>query len=255
MLISSKSSVRLEKELAERKEVYCKGLFLSARWFVLSEVAKRGTHVILLPDRESAEYCSSDIYGLVEGDIVFFLPDSGKAIERSNYKSSVGVQRTSAIGKLMSNPSNSERLFIITYPEALKERIPSATTINDSLLRISVGQEISHGKIKEILAGQGFEKVDFVSAPGQYSIRGSIIDIFSYSYNNPFRLSFFGNEVEKIHVFDCNTQLSVEEREEVDIVPDLVSGAYPPSENQPHYAASFSWSRAKAARSECRRSR
>ena len=224
MLISSKSSVRLEKELAERKEVYCKGLFLSARWFVLSEVAKKGTHVILLPDRESAEYCSSDIYGLVEGDIVFFLPDSGKAIERSNYKSSVGVQRTSAIGKLMSNPDNSERLFIITYPEALKERIPSATTINDSLLRISVGQEISHGRIKEILAEQGFEKVDFVSAPGQYSIRGSIIDIFSYSYNNPFRLSFFGNEVEKIHVFDCNTQLSVEEREEVDIVPDLVSG-------------------------------
>ena len=118
-MISSKSREKLGQELAKRKEVYCKGLFLSARWFVLSEVASQGTHVVLLPDRESAEYCSADLYSLIEGDIVFYLPDSGKAVERSNYKSSVGVQRTSAIGKLMSNADNSKRLFIVTYPEAL----------------------------------------------------------------------------------------------------------------------------------------
>lgn len=224
MLISSKSREKLGHELAKRKEVYCKGLFLSARWFVLSEVASQGTHVVLLPDRESAEYCSADIYGLVEGDIVFYLPDSGKAIERSNYKSSVGVQRTSAIGKLISNSDNSQRLFIVTYPEALKELIPSTSKITSSLLKVSVGQEISHEEVKQILSSQGFEKVDFVSAPGQYSIRGSIIDVFSFSFNNPYRFSFFGNEVEKIHVFDCNTQLSIEERTEVEIFPDLVSG-------------------------------
>ena len=228
MLISSKSREKLGHELAKRKEVYCKGLFLSARWFVLSEVASQGTHVVLLPDRESAEYCSADIYGLVEGDIVFYLPDSGKAIERSNYKSSVGVQRTSAIGKLISNSDNSQRLFIVTYPEALKEPIPSTSKITSSLLKVSVGQEISHEDVKQILSSQGFEKVDFVSAPGQYSIRGSIIDVFSFSFNNPYRFSFFGNEVEKIHVFDhvfdCNTQLSIEERTEVEIFPDLVSG-------------------------------
>ena len=224
MLISSKSREKLGHELAKRKEVYCKGLFLSARWFVLSEVASQGTHVVLLPDRESAEYCSADIYGLVEGDIVFYLPDSGKAIERSNYKSSVGVQRTSAIGKLISNSDNSQRLFIVTYPEALKEPTPSTSKITSSLLKVSVGQEISHEEVKQILSSQGFEKVDFVSAPGQYSIRGSIIDVFSFSFNNPYRFSFFGNEVEKIHVFDCNTQLSIEERTEVEIFPDLVSG-------------------------------
>ena len=224
MLISSKSGSKLELKIAVRREVYCKGLFLSARWFVLSEAAKTGTHVILLPDRESAEYCSSDIYGLVEGDIVFYLPDSGKSIERSNYKSSVGVQRTSAIGKLMDNQDNSKRLFIITYPDALKERIPSVSEISTTVLKISRDQEISHDRIREILAEMGFEKVDFVSAPGQYSIRGSIIDVFSYSYNHPYRFSFFGNEVERIHVFDCNTQLSVEEKEEVEIFPDLVSG-------------------------------
>ncbi len=223
MLISSGSVRKLEGRLAERREVYCRGLFLSARWFVLSNVAKTGTHVVLLPDKESAEYCSSDLYGLVEGDIVFFLPDSGKAIERSNYKSTVGVQRTSAIGKLISNKDNSQRLFIVTYPDALKEKIPTSSDISSSFFKLSAGQEVSHEKIRETLSGQGFEKVDLVSAPGQYSIRGSIIDIFSYSFNDPYRLSFFGDEIETIHVFDCNTQLSKEKRDEIVVVPDLVN--------------------------------
>ena len=80
MLISKKTSDVLSSTLKERKEVYCKGLFLSARWFVLTQVAKGGTHLILMPDKESAEYCASDLYSLVEGDIVFFLPDSGKVL-------------------------------------------------------------------------------------------------------------------------------------------------------------------------------
>ena len=205
MLISEKSVAKLALSLAERKEVYCKGLFLSARWFVVSQVAKTGVNVILMPDKESAEYCASDLYGLVEGDIVFFLPDSGKVVEKSNFKSSMGVQRTSSIGKLMSDKDNSKRLFIVTYPDALKEKIPSAPSIEKSLLKIRVGQEISHDTIKETLASQGFEKVDFVSAPGQFSIRGSIIDVFSFSFNLPYRISFFGDEVERIHIFDCNT--------------------------------------------------
>lgn len=223
MLISSESSRTLSGKLLSEKEIHCKGLFLSARWFVVSQVAAGGTNVIVLPDRESAEYCCSDLYALTDGDIVFYLPDSGRGVERSYYKSSLGVQRTSAVGKLLSNPDNSSRLFIVTYPEALEEPVPGRESIKSSILRISEGQEISHDAIRDILAGQRFEKVDFVSAPGQYSIRGAIIDIFSYSFNHPFRVSFFGDEVERINVFDCNTQLSVEEKKEVEIFPDLVS--------------------------------
>ena len=222
VLISTKKTAGLTSGLAERREVYCKGLFLSARWFVLSQVAKSGTHVVILPDKESAEYCASDLYGLVDGDIVFFLPDSGKVVEKSNFKSSVGVQRTSAIGKLIENGDNKSRLFIVTYPDALKEKVPEVKDIEGSILKISTGKEISHDKIKEILVSQGFERVDFVSSPGQFSIRGSIIDVFSFSFNYPFRISFFGDEVEKIHVFDCNTQLSKEEKDEIEIFPDLV---------------------------------
>ena len=87
MLISRISSEKLREAIARRREVYCSGLFLSARWFVLSGVASSGMQLVILPDQESAEYCSSDLYNLVEGDCVFFLPASGKNIERSNYKS------------------------------------------------------------------------------------------------------------------------------------------------------------------------
>ena len=221
MLISSVSSGKLAGKIVKDKEVYCKGLFLSARWFVVSQCAGKGTNLIILPDKESAEYCASDLYSLVEGDVVFFLPDSGKGVEKSNYKSTLGVQRTSAIGKIISNKGNQTQLFIVTYPEALEELVPGMVEIADSVIKVRVGEEISHDTIKEKLAGQGFEKVDFVSAPGQYSIRGSIIDIFSYSFNDPFRISFFGNEVESIHVFDCNTQLSKEERKEIEVFPDI----------------------------------
>lgn len=225
MLISSASVKILSERLLRKGDVYCKGLFLSARWFVVSGSAPCGTNVIVLPDRESAEYCCSDLYALTDGDVVFYLPDSGKGVERSNYKSSLGVQRTSAIGKIMAGADNSSVLYIVTYPEALEEPVPAPDAINASILRISEGQEISHDDIQRILSAQGFERVDFVSAPGQYSIRGAIVDIFSYSFNQPFRVSFFGDEVERIHVFDCNTQLSVEERKEVEIFPDLTAEA------------------------------
>lgn len=222
MDICTKSSALLGKLISERKDVYCQGLFLSARWFVLSQAAGRGIHVIVLPDRDSAEYCASDLYSLTDGDSVFYLPDSGKNMERSNFKSSLGVQRTSAVSRIMDY-DGSGALFVVTYPEALEEAVPVKEQIEGSVLRIKVGDEVSHEHIKEVLFGKNFEKTDFVSAPGQYAIRGSIVDIFSYSYNYPFRISFFGNEVEKISVFDGNTQLSVENRDEIEVFPDIVT--------------------------------
>ena len=221
MLISRSSCEILRKKAASCKETYCRGLFLSARWFVLSQVAADEMNVIVMPDRESAEYCASDLYSLTEGDIVFFRPHSGRGVERSNYKSSLGVQRTTALGKILEYDSTPGRCFIVTYPEALEEDVPTAGKIGESVLKVSRGDELSFDFIRDTLFSKGFEKVDFVSSPGQFSIRGSIIDVFSYSYNYPFRLSFFGDEIENIHSFDCNTQLSREEHESIDIIPDL----------------------------------
>ena len=224
MSISGKTAGELERRLGHFSEIYCSGLFLSARWFVLSSVMKTGLHLVVLPDRESAEYCTADFYNLIEGDRVFFLPDSGKNLERSNYKSSLGVQRTSALGKIVDYAEDKDGLVVIvTYPSAISEAVPDTERIRDSVLRLRKGDEISHEKISETLFNEGFERVDFVAAPGQFAVRGGIIDIFSYSFNNPFRISFFGDEIENINEFDCNTQLSVREADSAEIYPDLFS--------------------------------
>lgn len=219
MLISSNSINSLAGKIRENREVFCSGLFLSARWFAVSQLDHDGIQLIVMPDKESAEYCSVDLYNLIEGDKVFFLPDSGKSLERSNYKSSLGVQRTSAIGKILEYSEG--QLFIVTYPSALEEGIPSAERIRQTLLKLRVGDESSHEQIVDILFDSGFERVDFVAEPGQFAIRGSIVDIFSYSCSEPFRISFFGDEIEAVNIFDCNTQLSKAKVDEAEIYPDI----------------------------------
>ena len=221
MLISQKTSALLQKSLQNREEIFCSGLFLSARWAVVSQVASEKPQLIILPNREAAEYCSADLYNLTQGDCVFFLPESGKSVERSNYKSSLGVQRTAAIGKILEKAD--ERIFIVTYPEAIEEKVPSESKLQDALFTIQSGETLSYEGLRTRLGEEGFERVDFVSAPGQYAVRGAVIDIFSYSLDKPYRITFFGNEVDKINTFDCNTQLSIDTLEKADIYPDIAA--------------------------------
>ena len=223
MLISSDSVNTLVQKLGSSMEVFCSGLFLSARWFVVSQLDYDGLQVIILPDKDSAEYCAADLYNLTEGDSVFFLPDSGKNLERSNYKSSLSVQRTSAIGKILDYKEG--KCIIVTYPSALEEGMPEAEKIRQSIIKFRIGDEISHEDIVNALFDSGFERVDFVGEPGQFAIRGAIVDIFSYSYNDPFRISFFGDEIDSINVFDCNTQLSKEKVDEAEIYPDIAASS------------------------------
>ena len=220
MLISTKSVTQLSDKIENGREVFCSGLFLSARWMVVSQLDHQGLQLIVLPDRDSAEYCASDLYSLIKEDNVFFMPDSGRNLEKSNYKSSLNVQRTSAIGKILEYKEG-EQLFIITYPSALSEGVPAGQDIRDSLLKLSVGDEVPYSSIIDTLFANGFERVDFVGEPGQFAVRGALIDIFSYSFNNPFRVSFFGDEIESINIFDCNTQLSKDKVDSIEIYPDI----------------------------------
>jgi len=210
----------ISEEIKKKDILYLAGLNFSARWIYARDTDWKGLNLIILPDKEEAEYCSSDLYNLLEGDNVFFLPDSGKNIERSNYKSSLNVQRTSAVEKI-SSLKKEEQLFVVSYPSALEEKLPGNRTSLEPIISFTKGQEVSHDTIEEKLFEEGFKRVDFVSEPGQYTIRGGIVDIFSYSYNNPFRLSFFGNEIDKINVFNCNTQLSIEKTDHVDIFRNM----------------------------------
>lgn len=220
MLISINQCNQIVEKLSLSNQVYCRGLFLSARWNVISQIAIKGVHFIILPDKDSAEYCVYDLYSLIKGDKVLFLPESGKKVERSNYRSSLAVQRTSTIHSLLSYKEG--LLIIVTYPSALLELIPSLSTIKQSTYKLSIGEEIKHDELISLLFQNGFEKVDFVSNPGQFAIRGSIIDIFSFNDNNPYRISFWGNEIEKINLFNCNTQLSITSLNEATIISELI---------------------------------
>ena len=145
MLISTESVKKLAGKISVSDEVFCSGLFLSARWFAVSQLDYDGLQVIVLPDKDSAEYCAADLYNLTDGDKVFFLPDSGRALEKSNYKSSLGVQRTSAIGKIAEG--RGEQIFVVTYPSAIEEPVPDNQKIRESMLALKVGDEISHDDI------------------------------------------------------------------------------------------------------------
>ena len=219
MLISTDSIKNLIDKKESLSEIFCSGLFLSAKWFTVSQTDHDGIQLIVLPDKDSAEYCSADLYNLIEGDDVFFFPDSGRNLEKSNYKSTLEVQRTAAIGRIIEYDKGP--LYIVTYPSALEEGIPDVKDIKDSVLKFSIGDEISHDEIVDSLFKCGFERVDFVAEPGQFAIRGAIVDIFSYSCNNPYRISFFGDEIDSINIFDCNTQLSKEKIEYAEIYPDI----------------------------------
>ena len=230
MQVNPTAAEQLRSRISSSKEIFCRSLFLSARWFVFSNCAGKGLHLIILPDSESAEYCANDLYNLIDGDKVFFLPASGSGVERSNYKSSLSVQRTSAVQKILSAGKN-ELTVIVTFPEALSEPIPLSKEITSSSFKLKRGQEIPHSEIINKLAELGFERVDFVSSPGQFAVRGSIIDLFSYSDSEAYRVSFWGDEIENIRYFNCNTQLSGEEIKEVEITSDIVCNPETASQN------------------------
>lgn len=223
MRVNSTSVEALKKLISEKggKDVYCRSLFLSARWFVLADCADEGLHMVLLPNEEAAQYCASDLYNLVEGDRVFYLPALGTGVERSNYKSSLDVQRTSAVDRILSHKAG-ELTVIVTYPEALEELVPSGEVVEQSRFTLTKGDEFAYDSLISKLSKLGFERVDFVSSPGQFAVRGSIIDLFSYADNEAYRISFWGDEIEHIHIFNCNTQLSTSEVESVQVISSVL---------------------------------
>lgn len=223
-MISSRSTELLRSRILSSREVFCRSLFASARWFVVSGLDMPVLYLIVLPDKDSAEYCCSDLYNLTEGDRVFFLPSSGRKTERNNYKASLEVQRTAALEKILSYKGK-DSLYVVSYPEALEEPFPRRSKLTGATVKLAKSKLISHSDLISKLGSNGFERVDFVSKPGEFAVRGSIIDIFSFSYNEPYRLSFFGDEIEKISIFDPNTQLSKGECEQVEIVSDIFSDA------------------------------
>ncbi len=170
-------------------------------------------------DQESAAYIYNDLVQILGLDEVFYFPTSyKKAFKYGQIDSANEILRTDVLNRISAS---NKKMIVVTYPEALAEKVITTAALQEKILTLNVGEEVDTEFIIDLLIEYGFERVDFVYEPGQFSSRGSIIDIFSYSNELPYRVDFFGKEVETIRLFDIETQLSTESKKTVSIVPDI----------------------------------
>ncbi len=216
------------KEIAESPDnlFYIKGLSGSALAVYITAITsiKKGCHIIVADDKDSAAYLYNDLTTLIAHNQALFFPSGYKRSIIYHTEDPSGlVLRTATINALRERESSSEQtsLIICTYPEALAEKVTNKKTLERISLSLHTGQNISQQSVTGKLAEFGFEKTDFVFQPGQYALRGGIIDVFSYTDNKPVRIDFFGDEIDSIRPFDVNTQRSSGKTEEIDIVANL----------------------------------
>ncbi len=193
----------------------------SMQWFIGAHIFSHlSTHMwIIMPNNDMASYVHSDLASIIGAKHLLFIPPSHKRSVLYNQPDrSHMLLRTEALEKLVSSDT---RYIIITSPESLIEQVISKDSFQQKIQWLHVGENVDTKFINELLYEFGFERVDFVVEPGQFSVRGSIIDIFSYSNDAPFRIDFFGNEVESIRTFNIDDQRSIEQLESCAIVPDV----------------------------------
>lgn len=191
--------------------------------FYASAVVARcgGAHVFVAEDRDAAAYLLNDFYNLLDEERVCFFPSSYKHSAANGVEDPQGVVQRTATMNALRGFAGKGYLVVCTYPEALAERIVDAEALNRGTIAVRVGDRISIEVLEQELVDAAFTRVDFVYEPGQYSVRGGIVDVFSFSESKPYRLDFFGDEVDSIRRFNISSQLSADKLERVEIIPDL----------------------------------
>lgn len=201
--------------------LYCGGMHASsASLFFSSHISGSSSpFIFILNDLEEAGYFYHDLTQILGTELVLFFPSSyRRAIKYGQKDAGNEILRTEVLSRLQKDPQG---LCVVTYPDALAEKVVSQEELNNKTLKLHVGELVDTEFIKEVLYNYGFEYVDYVYEPGQYAVRGSIIDVFSFSSEYPYRIDFFGNEVDSIRTFEVDSQLSKEKKERISIVPDL----------------------------------
>ena len=211
-------AVILENPLTK---IQLKGLLGSSFSFVFQAIFNQSEKPFLLifNEKEEAAYYLNDLEQMIGSNDVLFYP--------SSYRRPYQIEETDNANVLLRsevlNRINSRKkpAVIVTYPEALFEKVVTRKELEKNTLKISVGETVTIDFINEVLFEYEFKRVDFITEPGEFSVRGGILDVFSFSNNNPYRIEFFGNEVDSIRTFDVETQLSLEKQNKITIIPNL----------------------------------
>ncbi len=181
-----------------------------------------GIHIFLADDRDSAAYLVNDLYELLGEERVEFFSSGYKRSAAYGSEDAQGVvRRTSALNAITTFKKGF--LAVCTYPEALAESVAESVDMAEQSLHLKVGDRMEQSTLVNWLMEHGFNRVDFVYEPGQYSVRGGIVDIFSYVESKPYRVDFFGDEIDSLRRFDISSQLSHERPESVEIVANTMS--------------------------------
>jgi transcription-repair coupling factor (superfamily II helicase) len=231
-LLSKQPIIKTYEQIVQKKQLVqhlskenhhfqIKNLVGSSLSFVISESFKKvdKPFLLILTDKEEAAYYLNDLEQLLNEKDVLFYPGS--------YRRPYQIEETDNANVLLRsevlNRINSRKkpAIIITYPEALFEQVVTKAELNRNTLKVAVNDQLSLDFVNEVLFEYHFNRVDFVTEPGEFSVRGGIIDVFSFSHDEPYRIEFFGDEVDSIRTFDVETQLSNEKLNKISIMPDV----------------------------------
>ena len=220
-----KTTGRLGRE-SSAKMVFLEGLLgssapmvfaaLRERLKVKSEESASAPFLFILQDAEEAGYFYHDLTQLLgEKDVLFFPSSYRRAIKYAQRDAASEILRTEVLARVMGG------LYVVTYPEAVAELVVSKQSLDERTLVLEKDQTINVSEIIKSLREFGFREVDYVYEPGQFALRGSILDVYSYSCEFPYRIDFFGNDIDSIRTFEVENQLSKERRDHIEIVPEL----------------------------------
>lgn len=226
--LNSSNVKRLTDSIDKEEHISCLGLTGSARSYVVAASADiiGGTSLVICSDKERAAYFYNDIENIFgEKDVdyskkrVLFYPTSyKKPYEPEKPDNTYILSRTEVLQRISTSD---RKTIIVTYPEALSEKVITRKVMNKNTFKISVGENISMDKLTDSLVNLNFEHADFVVEPGQFAIRGGIVDVFSFSNDYPYRIEFFGDEIDSIRSFNPIDQLSIEKLKDIILIPNL----------------------------------
>jgi transcription-repair coupling factor (superfamily II helicase) len=210
-----------EKMTQNGQKIHLKGLVGSSISILIKVLFAKTNQpfVIICDDKEQAAYYLNDLEQIINDHEVLFYPNS--------YKIPYQIEEVDNANILLRaevlNRINGQKkpMVVVTYPEAIFEKVVTKKELEENTLKLSVGDKISIDFINEVLFEYEFKRVDFITEPGEFSLRGGIIDVFSYSNDHPYRIEFFGNEIDTIRSFDVETQLSIERQKKITIIPNV----------------------------------
>ena len=202
------------------KTIFLEGLLASSAPMLFGSLSSKCKHPMLfiLQDAEEAGYFYHDLTQLMgDGRVLFFPSSYRRAIKYAQRDAASEILRTEVMARM------GESLYVVTYPEAIAELVVSKQSLDDRTLILEKDQTIAVADIEKTLREFGFHEVDYVYEPGQFALRGSILDVYSFSCEYPYRIDFFGEDIDSIRTFEVEDQLSKEQRDKIEIVPELVT--------------------------------